>query len=137
MRRRAVAVVSIVAFALLAACGDDGGDDSPEAETFCTVVDPIQAIGTALETSDPASIETAMTDAEAAFAAVGDTPPEGIASDVTTARSIFEAANAALAANEYSIDAAGAADPEAINAILDPEFQTAADNIQAWSTDNC
>jgi hypothetical protein len=138
MRLRALASFSVASLVLLGACGDDGGDDSPEAQTFCSVVAPIQQIGAALEVpEDVAGLEAAMTDAEAAFATVAGTPPEAIASDVNSVQAIFTAANEALAANAYSIDAASAAAPDAINAIYDVQFQTSADNIQAWSEDNC
>jgi hypothetical protein len=137
MRVRALVAASLVSLVLLGACGDDD-DDSPEAQTFCSVVAPIQGLGTALENPDDvAGVEAAMTAAESALATVGTTPPEAIAADVETVRSIFTAANDVLKANGYSVDSAGAADPDAINAILDPEFQTAADSIQAWSDDNC
>jgi hypothetical protein len=52
MRLRALALVSIASLAVLVGCGDDGGDDSPEAQAFCEVVDPIQAVPTALENPD-------------------------------------------------------------------------------------
>ena len=49
MRLRALALFSVASLVLLGACGDDGGDDSPEAQTFCSVVDPIQQLPTILE----------------------------------------------------------------------------------------
>jgi hypothetical protein len=141
MRVRALALVSVASLAslvLLTACGGDDKDKSSEAQTFCSVVAPIQGVGTALEnTDDTAALKSAMTSAESALAAVGATPPQGIASDVTTVQSIFAKANTALKASNYDIEAAGESDPEAINAIMDPQFQSAADNIQKWSTSNC
>jgi hypothetical protein len=137
MRLRALVLVSVASLALLAGCGDDGGDDSPEAQAFCGVVDPIQAVGTALENPDDVeAVRSTMTAAESALAQVSGAPPEGIAEDVEVVTSRFETANEALKEADYDYNNLPA-DDESLNAILDPEFTTAADNIQTWSTDNC
>lgn len=138
MRVRALALVSIALLAVLAGCGDDGGDDSPEAQTFCTVVDPIQALPTVLENyEDVDGVRTTMTEAEAALAQVSGTPPEGISADIATVNSTFETANEALKAVDYDYSALSDSDADSVAALTDPDFTTAADNIQAWSTDNC
>jgi len=95
MRLRALALVSVALFAVLAGCGDDGGDDSPEAQTFCGVVDPIQQLPTVLENYEDV---------------------DGV---------------------DYDYAQLSDADAEAVAALTEPEFTTAADNIQAWSSDNC
>jgi hypothetical protein len=137
MRLRALALVSVASLALLGACGDDGGDDSPEAQTFCSVVAPIQELPTVLEQEDVASVEATMTAAETALAQVSGAPPEGIAADVEVVRTTFDAANNALEPVGYDYAQVADADFEALNALTEPGFQTAADNIQAWSEDNC
>jgi hypothetical protein len=138
MRVRALALVSITSLVLLGACGDDGGDDSPEAQTFCSVVAPIQALPTVLENyEDVAGVEATMTSAESALAAVSGTPPEGIAADVEVVTSTFGPANEVLKAAAYDYTAVSDADAEKVAALTDTEFVTAADNIQAWSEDNC
>jgi hypothetical protein len=121
---------------LLGACGDDDGDDSPEAQTFCSVVDPIQQLPTVLE-QDTAGVQATMTAAESALAQVSGTPPEDIAGDVEVVRSTFDAANAALKPVGYDYEQVAEEDFDALNALSEPEFTTAADNIQAWSDDNC
>ena len=138
MRLRALALVSVASLAALAGCGDDGGDDSPEAQTFCAVVDPIQALPTVLENyEDVDGVKTTMTQAETALAQVTGTPPEGISEDIATVNATFEPANEALKAVDYDYAALSDADAEAVAALTDPEFTDAADNIQAWSSDNC
>jgi hypothetical protein len=136
MRRRALVLLSIAALVLLGACGDDDSDDSPEAQTFCSVVDPIQQLPTVLE-QDTAGVQATMTAAESALAQVSGTPPEGIAEDVAVVRSTFDAANAALKPVGYDYEQVAEEDFAALDALSEPDFQTAADNIQAWSTDNC
>jgi hypothetical protein len=138
MRLRALALVSIASLALLSACGDDGGDDSPEAQTFCTVVAPIQALPSVLENyEDVAGVQATMTSAESALAEVSGAPPEGIAADVEVVTAAFAPANDVLKAAAYDYAAVNDADAEKVAALSEPEFQTAADNIQAWSEDNC
>jgi hypothetical protein len=139
MRLRALALVSVCSLALLGGCGDDGGDDSPEAQTFCSVVAPIQALPTVLENyEDVAGVQKTMTDAEAALAAVSGTPPEGIAADVGVVTAAFGPANDVLKAAGYDYGAVVSdADAAKVAALTEPDFQTAADNIQAWSTENC
>ena len=138
MRLRALALVSVASLALLGACGDDGGDDSPEAQTFCSVVAPIQQLPTVLENyEDVAGVQATMTSAESALAAVSGTPPEGIASDVQTVTAAFGPANAVLKAAGYDYSAVSDADAGTVAALGEPGFQTAADNIQVWSEDNC
>jgi hypothetical protein len=137
MRLRALALVSFASLAVLAGCGDDGGDDSPEAQAFCAVVEPIQALPTALENPDDVeAVESTMTAAETALGQVSGTPPEGIADDVEVVTTRFETANAALKEADYDYNNLPA-DDESLNAILDPEFTDAADNIQSWASDNC
>jgi hypothetical protein len=138
MRLRALALVSIASLALLSACGDDGGDDSPEAQTFCTVVAPIQALPSVLENyEDVAGVQATMTSAESALAEVSGAPPEGIAADLEVVTAAFAPANDVLKAAAYDYAAVNDADAEKVAALSEPEFQTAADNIQAWSEDNC
>jgi hypothetical protein len=136
MRLRALALFSVAALVLLGACGDDDSDDSPEAQTFCSVVDPIQQLPTVLE-QDAAGVQATMTAAENALAQVSGTPPEGIAADVEVVRSTFDAANSALKPVGYDYEQVAEEDFDALNALSEPEFTTAADNIQAWSDDNC
>ena len=138
MRVRALAFVSISSLVLLGACGDDGGDSSPEAATFCSVVAPIQALPSVLENyEDVEGVKATMTSAETALAEVSGTPPEGIASDVAVVTAAFGPANEVLKAADYNYDAVSDADADKVAALTDPAFQSAADNIQAWSTDNC
>ena len=94
LRARALARVSfaslasVACLALVTGCGDDGGDDSPEAQAFCNVVDPIQQLPTVLENyEDVAGVEATMTAAEDALAQVSGTPPEGIAEELRQAES--------------------------------------------------
>jgi hypothetical protein len=42
-----------------------------------------------------------------------------------------------LKANAYSYEAAAAKDPKALEALDDPAFTKATDNIQAWAERNC
>ena len=49
----------------------------------------------------------------------------------------FSAANTALKANAYSYKAAAAKDAKALEALDDPTFTKATDNIQAWAVKNC
>jgi hypothetical protein len=138
MRPRALALFSVASLALLGACGDDGGDESPEAQTFCSVVAPIQELPTVLENyEDVEGVKATMTSAESALAQVSGTPPEGIAADVETVTAAFTPANEVLKAANYDYAAVSDADAEKVAALSDPSFQTAADNIQAWSEDNC
>ena len=78
-----------------------------------------------------------MTAAENALGQVAGTPPEGIANDVATVNQVFDAANDALKSVDYDYSALSDADAETVAALTDPEFTTAADNIEAWSKDNC
>jgi hypothetical protein len=136
MRVRALALASIVPLALLGACGDDSADDSPEAQTFCSVVAPIQALPTVLE-QDAATAKITMTAAATALAQVGGDPPADIVADVQVVTTTFNAANAALEPVDYDYEQVAEADFGALNALSEPDFTTAADNIQAWSEDNC
>lgn len=144
LRARALArvsfasVASVLCLALVTGCGDDGGDDSPEAQAFCGVVDPIQQLPTVLENyEDVAGVEATMTAAESALAQVSGTPPEGIASDVELVNATFGPANDALKAVGYDYDQLDGEQADAVAALTEPDFQRAADNIQTWSTDNC
>ena len=65
------------------------------------------------------------------------TPPEGISEDIATVNATFEPANEALKAVDYDYAQLSDADADAVAALTDPEFTEAADNIQAWSSDNC
>jgi hypothetical protein len=137
MRIRALVLAAIASLAVLAGCGDDK-DTSTEAKTFCSVVKPVQDLGSALENADNTkTVQTAFTAAENAFNTVGSTPPSDIKTDFETVKRIFTAANDALKKASYSVDAAGAASPKAIEDLEGVEFQRAADNIQSWSTKNC
>lgn len=144
LRARALARVSfaslasVACLALVTGCGDDGGDDSPEAQAFCNVVDPIQQLPTVLENyEDVAGVEATMTAAEDALAQVSGTPPEGIAEDVQVVNSIFGPANEALKAVGYDYNQLDDAEAATVAALTEPDFQRAADNIQTWSADNC
>ena len=86
---------------------------------------------------DVDGVESTMTAAETALAQVTGTPPEGIADDIATVNAAFEQANDALKAVDYDYAQLSDADAEAVAALTEPEFTTAADNIQAWSSDNC
>jgi hypothetical protein len=77
-----------------------------------------------------------MEAAENALSQVSGTPPEGIAEDVEVVTTRFQTANSALKEADYDYNNLPA-DDDSLNAILDPEFTTAADNIQAWASDNC
>lgn len=131
-------VATVACLALVTGCGDDGGDESPEAQTFCGVVDPIQQLPTVLENyEDIAGVEATMTAAESALAQVSGTPPEGISADVEVVNSTFEPANEALKSVGYDYNQLDDEQATTVAALTEPEFTTAADNIQAWSTDNC
>ena len=125
----ALAVLVLVPFA--AACGGGGGKDtSIAAQNFCGVVTPVQALaGISDRADDPAALKVAFTGAESALAAVGGTPPTDIATALTTVTTTFSAANTALKANAYSA--------KALEALDDPTFTKATDNIQAWAVKNC
>ena len=133
----ALAVLVLVPFA--AACGGGGGKDtSIAAQNFCGVVTPVQALaGISDRADDPAALKVAFTGAESALAAVGGTPPPDIATALTTVPTTFSAANTALKANAYSYKAAAAKDAKALEALDDPTFTKATDNIQAWAVKNC
>ena len=132
----ALAVLVLVPFA--AACGGGGKDTSTAAQNFCGVVTPVQALaGISDRADDPAALKVAFTGAESALAAVGGTPPIDIAAALTTVTTTFSAANTALKANAYSYKAAAAKDAKALEALDDPTFTKATDNIQAWAVKNC
>lgn len=137
-RIRSFAVVAMASLALVA-CGDDGGQDtSTEAQTFCGVVAPVQALaGISDKADDPATLATVFTEAKSALAAVVGAPPEDLAADLNTVKTTFDAANAALEPVDYSYEQAAAADPDALNALDDPSFTVATDNIQTWASKNC
>jgi hypothetical protein len=140
MRIRAtLALAALVLVPFAAACGDDGGKDtSTEAQNFCSVVTPVQALaGISDRADDPAALKVAFSGAESALAAVSGTPPTDIAADLTTVTTTFNAANTVLKANAYSYEAAAAKDAKAIEALDDPAFTKATDNIQAWAVKNC
>ena len=63
--------------------------------------------------------------------------PADLKADLTTVQTTFTAANTVLKANAYSIEVAATKDAKAIQALDDPAFTKATDNIQAWSTKNC
>lgn len=137
--RAALALTALVLVPFAAACGDDGGKDtSTEATTFCGVVTPVQALsGISDRADDPAALKVAFTGAESALAKVSGTPPTDIAADLITVTATFNAANTVLKANAYSYGAAAAKDAKAIEALDDPAFTKATDNIQAWARKNC
>ncbi len=139
MRIRALAIALFVLVPLTAACGDDGGKDtSTEATTFCGVVTPVQALaGISDRADDPAALKVAFTGAETALAKVSGTPPTDIAADLTTVTNTFNASNTVLKANAYSYEVAATKDAKALEALDDPGFTKATDNIQAWAQKNC
>ncbi len=140
MRIRAtLATAALVLVPFAAACGDDGGKDtSTAAQNFCGVVTPVQALaGISDRADDPAALKVAFTGAESALAAVSGTLPTDIATDLTTVTTTFNAANTALKANAYSYGAAAVKDAKALEALDDPAFTKATDNIQAWAVKNC
>lgn len=139
MRIRALAITALLVVPFAAACGDDGGKDtSVEAKTFCGVVAPVQALaGISDKADDTAALKTTFTAAESAIAAVSGTPPTDLKTDLDAVTATFTKANAALKANGYSYEKAAAADPKAIEALDDPSFTKATDNIQTWASKNC
>ncbi len=139
MRIRTLAIAALAFVPLAAACGDDGGKDtSTEAKNFCGVVAPVQALaGISDKADDTKAVQAVFTAAEAALAAVSGTPPTDLKADLATVTGTFTAANTALKANAYSYEKAAAANAKAIEALDDPAFTKATDNIQAWSTKNC
>ena len=140
MRIRAtLALAALVLVPFAAACGDDGGKDtSTAAKNFCGVVTPVQALaGISDKADNVAAIKTTFTAAESALAAVSGTPPTDLAADLAAVTTKFNAANTVLKANAYSYEAAAAKDAKAIEALDDPTFTKATDNIQAWAVKNC
>jgi hypothetical protein len=138
-RAGAVAALALALVPFAAACGDDGGKDtSAEAKAFCGVVQPVQALaGITDKADDTKTVQTRFTAAETALAAVSGTPPTDLKADLDTVTATFNAANKVLKANAYSFDKAAAADAKAIEALDDPKFTKATDNIQSWATKNC
>jgi hypothetical protein len=137
--RAALALAGLVLVPFVAACGDDGGKDtSAEAKNFCGVVTPVQALaGISDKADDATAVKTAFTGAESALAEVSGTPPTDLAADLGTVTTTFNAANTVLKANAYNYEAAAAKDAKAIEALDDPAFTKATDNIQAWAKKNC
>jgi hypothetical protein len=140
MRSRvlASAAAGIAAFIALAGCGDSK-DNSAEAKNFCSVVTPIQGIGSAIENSDDAAaVKNAMSRAEAAIAQVASAkPPADISASFDTVKTRFTAANEALKKTNYNFDSLDPAGQKTIVDLDSPDFQKAADDIQTWSTKNC
>jgi hypothetical protein len=140
MRSRALAsaAVGVAAFIALAGCGDSK-DSSAEAKNFCSVVTPIQGIGSAIENSDDtAAVKSAMSRAESAIAQVASAkPPADIAAQFTVVKERFTAANEALKKTNYNFDTLDPAGQKTINDLDSPDFQKAADEIQTWSSKNC
>jgi hypothetical protein len=140
MRSRALAsaAVAVVAFVALAGCGDSK-DNSAEAQNFCSVVTPIQGIGSAIENSDDATaVKDAMSRAESAIAQVASaSPPEDIAAPFETVKTRFTAAREALKKTNYDFETLDEAGQKTINDLDSAEFQRAADDIQTWSSKNC
>jgi ABC-type transporter Mla subunit MlaD len=139
MRFRALAVAALALVPFAAACGDDGGKDtSAEAKVFCGVVAPVQGLaGITDKADDTKTVQARFTAAESALAAVSGAPPADLKADLDTVTATFNAANKVLKANAYSFDKAAAADAKAIEALDDPKFTKATDNIQTWATKNC
>lgn len=136
--RVSLASLATVTLLLVAGCGDDGGDDSPEAQAFCGVVDPIQQLPTVLENyEDVAGVEATMTAAESALAQVSGTPPEGIADDVELVNATFGPANEALKSVDYDYSRLDDAQADSVAAFMEPDFVSAADRIQGWASENC
>ncbi len=131
--------VALLLTPLAAACGDDGGrDTSVEAQTFCGVVAPVQALaGISDKADDTAALKATFVAAESALAAVSGTPPTDLKPALETVTETFTAANTALKAANYSYEAAAASSRTAIEALDDPAFTKATDSIQAWATKNC
>lgn len=139
MRIRTLAIGALALLPLAAACGDDGGKDtSTEAKNFCGVVAPVQALaGISDKAEDTKAVQSVFTAAETALAAVSGTPPTDLQADLSTVTATFTAANTVLKANAYDYTKAATANAKAIEALDDPLFTKATDNIQAWSTKNC
>ena len=139
MRIRTLAIGALALLPLAAACGDDGGKDtSTEAKNFCGVVAPVQALaGISDKAEDTKAVQSVFTAAETALAAVSGTPPTDLQADLSTVTATFTAANPVLKANAYDYTKAATANAKAIEALDDPLFTKATDNIQAWSTKNC
>ena len=137
--RAALALAALVLVPFAAACGGGSSKDtSTEAKNFCGVVTPVQALaGISDKADDTAAIKTTFTAAETALAAVSGTPPTDLAADLTTVTTTFNAANTVLKANAYSYEVAATKDAKAIEALDDPTFTKATDNIQAWAVKNC
>jgi hypothetical protein len=137
--RRAVTLcIGVVALLLLGACGgDDDKDSSPQAKAFCAVADPVKKLSGVMESEDPTAIKAAFTSAETALASVAGDPPKDIATDITTIKTHFTAANDALKKANYDLDKLDATSGKAISALEDAEFTKAGDNVQAWTTKNC
>ena len=139
MRIRALAVAVLALLPFATACGDDGGKDtSTAAKTFCGVVAPVQALaGISDKADDTKVLQTTFSAAETAIAAVSGTPPKDLAVDLGTVTTTFAAANKVLKANAYNYAKAAAADAKAIEALDNPAFTKATDNIQTWAVKNC
>ena len=133
----AIAVLVLVPFA--AACGGGGGKDtSTAAQNFCGVVTPVQALaGISDRADDPAGLKVAFTGAGSALAPLRGTPPTAIPPALPTVPPPFSAATPGLKANAYSYKAAAAKDAKALEALDDPTFTKAPDNIRAWAVKNC
>ena len=138
MRARALTAAVVASLVVLASCGGNGKDTSTEAQTFCSVVTPIQGLGTVTENPDNTKgVQDAMNAVETALSKVTASPPADIKSAVDTVSKTFNAANAALKKANYKFDALAQSDYAAIEALDSADFQKAADEIQTWSSKNC
>ena len=138
MRARALTAAVATSLFVLAACGGDSKDTSTEAKAFCSVVTPIQGLGTVTENPDDTKgVQSAMSAVEDALAKVTASPPADIKDAVDTVSKTFNAANAALKKANYKFDQLAQSDYAAINALDSADFQKAADQIESWSSKNC
>ncbi len=64
-------------------------------------------------------------------------PPQAIAADITTIKTVFAAANDALKKANYDVSKVDKASSSAINALEDATFSAAGDRVQTWTTTNC
>lgn len=141
MTHTALALAATGAMVLGACGGDDGGGGGGSAADWCTMARAFSESGDVLdsEETDPGTIRDGMREAVRAVEAMERSAPAEIRDDVRQIASGFKAFNDALAKVDYNFFAL-LTDPEAaaaIEALDTPDFDAAADRIDAYTLREC